>query len=126
MSAHALRIIEPGAALAPRRQARESATQDKAIQTSAALDERVTAYLEARLAAWLAGDAATTVKVWAEEQAPLPVLVSLDRAARMVDMHRNTVEKLVYSGQLPSVMVGARRLIRVRDLHAWAESLECA
>lgn len=126
MSAHPLRIMETGGPGVAVRGRPQRATQDKVVRTSARLDEGVTAYLEARLAAWLAGDAATTVKVWAEEQAPLAVMVSLDRAARMVDMHKNTVERLCYSGQLPSVMVGSRRLIRVKDLHAWAESLECA
>lgn len=48
--------------------------------------------------------------------------VSLDNAAVLLDLKRRTVENLVRIGELPSIRVGGRRLIRRKDLDKFLAS----
>ena len=51
------------------------------------------------------------------------LLVSVTEAARALGISHRSVRGLVYSGQLKSVKVGARRLIAVNDLEGFVQSL---
>lgn len=44
------------------------------------------------------------------------LLVSIDQAGDLLGVRRSTVNRLVYSGSLPSLVIGRRRLIAVDDL----------
>jgi excisionase family DNA binding protein len=48
------------------------------------------------------------------------IALSIEQAAEMVDLSRATFLKLVYSGEIPSKMIGRRRLIPTAGLKAWA------
>ena len=50
--------------------------------------------------------------------APPKVLVSVPDAASMLSLSRRGVEILIGSGELPSVKIGRRRLIRRTDIDA--------
>jgi excisionase family DNA binding protein len=41
----------------------------------------------------------------------LPLLVSCDEAARLLGISRQTLEKLIYVGDVPSIVLRRRRLI---------------
>jgi excisionase family DNA binding protein len=45
-----------------------------------------------------------------------PLLVSIDQAGDLLGVRRSTVNRLVYSGILPSLVIGRRRLITIDDL----------
>ncbi len=64
---------------------------------------------------------------WEPERAmtnttPAPLLVTLTDAAHMLALSRRTLDRMVYSGRLPSVTIGRRRLIRVADLSRLART----
>lgn len=50
-----------------------------------------------------------------------PLTVSVDKAARLIDVSRRTMERWVSEGTIPSVLIGGRRLIRFRDLESAVE-----
>jgi excisionase family DNA binding protein len=50
-----------------------------------------------------------------------PLLVSIDQAGDLLGVRRSTVNRLVYSGILPSLVIGRRRLITVDDLTQYIE-----
>lgn len=51
-----------------------------------------------------------------------PLLVSVERAAEMLSVHRTTVYDLLRSQQLPSIKWGRRRLISVDALHEFVSA----
>lgn len=52
---------------------------------------------------------------------PSATLVSVPNVARILSLSPDYVWKLVASGELPSVKIGKRRLVRHRDLIAFSE-----
>jgi excisionase family DNA binding protein len=56
-----------------------------------------------------------------QANASLPVLCSITRTARLLDLGRTTVKKLIASGQLRSISVGRRRLVRYTDIVRFSE-----
>lgn len=50
-----------------------------------------------------------------------PIAVSIPRAAAMVDVCSKTIYRAIRRGELPSVRLGGRRLIRPADLTAWID-----
>ena len=55
---------------------------------------------------------------------PMPVAVSIERAAELLDVAASTLGDYIRSGQLPTFRLGRRVLIRLDSLHAFAEELE--
>jgi excisionase family DNA binding protein len=55
-----------------------------------------------------------------------PLLVSIDQAGDLLGVRRSTVNRLVYSGILPSLVIGRRRLITVEDLTQFVEARRTA
>jgi excisionase family DNA binding protein len=53
-------------------------------------------------------------------------LIGLDNAAKTLAVSRRTVVRAVGTGQLPSLKIGCRRLIRRDALLAWLKTLEAA
>ena len=53
---------------------------------------------------------------------PAPLLVTMTGAAHTLSLSRRSIERLVYSGRLPTVMIGRRRMIRYLDLARLARS----
>ena len=47
--------------------------------------------------------------------------VTVDEAARMVGCSRATLYPLVVSGQIPSLKIGARRIVSVQALGEWMD-----
>lgn len=61
-------------------------------------------------------------------QAP-PLLVGVPEAGRMLGLSPKSVQRMIRSGELVSVLAGpggGRRLLRVADLAAWAAGLPVA
>jgi excisionase family DNA binding protein len=54
----------------------------------------------------------------------LPLLVSCDEAARLLGISRQTLEKLIYLGDVPSVVLRRRRLIPRDFLVTLAKGVE--
>lgn len=50
-----------------------------------------------------------------------PILVSERMARQLLDLGRTTLLSLAYSGELPSIKVGRRRLFEVEALRRWAK-----
>jgi excisionase family DNA binding protein len=50
--------------------------------------------------------------------------VDVETAASIVGLGRTTLYKHVMAGDLPSIRIGKRRLIRRAALHDWLERLE--
>lgn len=48
--------------------------------------------------------------------------VTVDEASRMIGLSRATLYGLVMSGEVPSLKVGARRLVPVSTLRTWVEA----
>ena len=122
---HPLRILQFDAqesAPAPTR-IREHQAAAKTAQVSQKLPANVQEWLVSFTSAWLQRHAAPAVQEWLEERTNRPILVSIPRAARLIDLSESTVERMVADGHLPVVRVGARVLIRRADLEAWAEGL---
>jgi len=51
------------------------------------------------------------------------ILLAYPEAARRLGIGHRTLRGLVYSGRLPAVRVGARRLIAAADLDAFVDEL---
>jgi excisionase family DNA binding protein len=47
--------------------------------------------------------------------------LSVNEVIEATGLGRTTVWKYIYSGELPSALVGGRRLVRVSDLEAFIE-----
>ena len=54
---------------------------------------------------------------------PDRLLVGVDEAARMLSLSKRSVQQLIYLGELPSVLIGRCRRIRIDDLVAFVERL---
>lgn len=54
---------------------------------------------------------------------PAPLAVSVETAAHMLGISRATAFTYVRSGEIPSLKLGGRRLVRVRDLEAVLDRL---
>ena len=48
-----------------------------------------------------------------------PIAVSPDEAARLAGIGRTTLYAALSEGELPSIKIGTRRLIRVEAIHDW-------
>lgn len=53
-----------------------------------------------------------------------PELVNIPDAARMASISRSKLYEFIGSGELPTVKLGTRRLIRLETLRAWIASKE--
>jgi excisionase family DNA binding protein len=53
----------------------------------------------------------------------IALLVSVDEAASRLSIGERLTKRLIATGELPSVKIGARRLIHRRDLEQFAERL---
>lgn len=51
-----------------------------------------------------------------------PIALTLPAAAKSVGVSARTIQKFITSGELPSVLIGKRRLIRRVDLEAFIEA----
>lgn len=122
---HPLRVLSfSGEELVPKSVAiRERQAATRANQAAQKLPANVQDWLVSFTAAWLQQHAAPAVQEWLEERTNRPILVSIPRASRLIDLSESTVERMVADGHLPVVRVGARVLIRRTDLEAWAEGL---
>ena len=50
-----------------------------------------------------------------------PLALSPAKAADLLGVSRTIINNLMYSGELPNIKVGRRRLIPVRELENWME-----
>ena len=50
---------------------------------------------------------------------PVRLALSIREAAQVAGLGYTTLRRVVCEGQLPTVRVGRRRLVRVEDLDAW-------
>lgn len=50
---------------------------------------------------------------------PVRLALSMREAAQVAGLGFTTIRRVVQEGQLPTVRVGRRRLVRVSDLDAW-------
>ena len=57
---------------------------------------------------------------------PLPVAVSIEQAAALLQVAPSTLSEYIRSGQLPTFRLGRRVLIRLDALHTFAKMLENA
>jgi len=55
-----------------------------------------------------------------------PLLVKPSMAAEMLSVSRSTVYEMMASGELPSLKVGASRLIETASLRVWIEGQRAA
>ena len=55
---------------------------------------------------------------------PQPISVSLEQAAALLGVATSTLTDFIHSGQLPTLRVGRRILVRLDTLHAFAKDLE--
>ena len=58
-----------------------------------------------------------------EQHEPNSLAVRLETAFRTIDVGRTTGFKLVRDGRLPTVTIGARRLVRIVDLERFVSEL---
>lgn len=56
-----------------------------------------------------------------ERHAPRPLAVAPAEAARLSGLGRTRLYEAITSGELPSLKIGARRLIKLADLEAWLD-----
>lgn len=54
------------------------------------------------------------------------IATSVPKAARMVGLSKSTLWPLVTSGQIPSILIGKRRLVLVEDIKAFLKSRQTA
>lgn len=103
--------------------ARENRARNSAAQALQKVPTNVQEWLVSFVTEWLQKHAGPAVQEWLDERTSRPILVSTQRAARLLDLSESTVSRMVADGHLPAVNVGARVLIRRTDLEAWAEGL---
>lgn len=53
-----------------------------------------------------------------------PLLVGVPEAGRMHGISAKSVRRMITAGELPSVLLGGRRLLGVADLAAWVAELK--
>jgi len=53
-----------------------------------------------------------------------PLVLSVEACARVTGLGRTKLYEALATGELPSLKIGRRRLIRVATLEAWLASLE--
>jgi excisionase family DNA binding protein len=53
----------------------------------------------------------------------LPLMYTVDQAARAVGVSRGRFYEFINSGEIPSVKIGNRRRIRASDLETWVKNL---
>lgn len=53
-----------------------------------------------------------------------PELVNIPDAARMASISRSKLYEYIGAGELPTVKLGTRRLVRVESLRAWIKAKE--
>ncbi|WP_346321639.1 helix-turn-helix domain-containing protein [Emcibacter sp. SYSU 3D8] len=53
-----------------------------------------------------------------------PILCSISEAAKALGLGRSKTYELIAAGQLETVSIGRRRLIRIESVKAFAENLE--
>lgn len=102
---------------------RERNASARASQAAQKLPDALQDFASKTVAAWLEQHARPAVEAYVEERASRPILVGIPRASRLTDLSEATIERLVASGHIPTVRVGARVLIRLTDLERWAEGL---
>lgn len=102
---------------------RERAASARASQAAQKLPDALHDVASTTVAAWLEQHARPVVEAYVEERASRPILVGIPRASRLTDLSEATIERLIASGHIPTVRVGARVLIRLTDLERWAEGL---
>lgn len=102
---------------------RERNASVRASQAANRLPDALHDVASTTVAAWLEQHARPVVEAYVEERASRPILVGVPRASRLTDLSEATIERLVASGHIPTVRVGARVLIRLTDLERWAEGL---
>ena len=56
-----------------------------------------------------------------DTQVSLPLAVAPAEAARLMSLGRTRFYELLAAGEIKSLKVGTRRLIRVRDIEDWLE-----
>ncbi|MGE0044904.1 MAG: helix-turn-helix domain-containing protein [Hyphomonadaceae bacterium] len=56
-----------------------------------------------------------------EQSLPQPLAVAPAEAARISGLGRTRLYEAITSGELPSLKIGARRLIKMVDLEAWLD-----
>ena len=66
----------------------------------------------------------TAAKATAAGTGDLDRLLSLGRVAEILDISERNVKNRCYSGELPSVKLGGRRLVRRSDLKRYMERLD--
>lgn len=49
------------------------------------------------------------------------ILYTVDEAAEATRLSRSSLQKLLYSGEIPCLMIGRRRYVRREELEAFAE-----
>lgn len=52
-------------------------------------------------------------------QPPAPIAVSPDEAARLAGIGRTTLYAALAKGDLKSIKIGTRRLIKIEAIHEW-------
>ena len=50
-------------------------------------------------------------------------LIGIEEAARSLGFGRTTLLKLTYSGEIPSIKIGSRRMYRPSEIEAWLDSV---
>ena len=50
-------------------------------------------------------------------------LIGIEEAARSLGFGRTTLLKLTYSGEIPSIKIGRRRMYRPSEIEAWLDSV---
>lgn len=102
------------------RERNAAATARQALQK---LPDSLQESTAAIVSAWLETHARPAIADYVEDRATRPILIGIPRAARLTDLSEATIERMLADGFLPTVKVGARRLIRLADLERWAEGL---
>lgn len=105
----------------PRPRERNAATN--ARQALQKLPDSLQESTAAIVSEWLETHARPAIAEYVEDRATRPILIGVPRAARLTDLSEATIERVMADGFLPTVRVGARRLIRLTDLERWAEGL---
>jgi excisionase family DNA binding protein len=50
-----------------------------------------------------------------------PLLVTIAQAARILSLHKNTVQTMCYTGEIRSIKIGKARRVIYQDLIRWIE-----
>lgn len=102
---------------------RERNAAARASQAAHELPAAVAEWLQRFADAWLQEHAAPHVDAWLEDRANVPILLGIPRVAKALDLSNSTVQRMIADGELPTVSVGSRVLVRRADLERWASGL---